>query len=180
MGNKCELFTDHKSLQYFFTQTELNMRQRRWLELIKDYDVEINYHPGKDNVVVDALSRKTYCNNLMVKEERTALHEELEKLRIEIVDHGQANELRVTYDLEDRIQIAQKSSAEIKVLGELMKEGKAEDYRLDEQGTVWLKERICVPQDKALLEQIMKETHGSRYLIHPGSTEMYKDLKTRY
>jgi hypothetical protein len=51
MGNKCEMFTDHKSLKYFFTQTELNMRQRRWLELIKDYDMEINYHPGKANVV---------------------------------------------------------------------------------------------------------------------------------
>jgi hypothetical protein len=57
MGNKCELFTDHKSLKYFFTQTELNMRQRRWLELIKDYDIEINYHLGKANVVADALSR---------------------------------------------------------------------------------------------------------------------------
>jgi hypothetical protein len=143
------------------------MRQRRCLELIKDYDVEINYYPGKANVVVDALSRKTYCNNLMVKEEQPALHEELEKLRIKIVDHGQANELRVTYDLEDRIQTAQKSCAEIKVLRELMKEGKAEDYRFDEQGTVWLKERICVPQDKALLEQIMREptTRGTRFTL---------------
>jgi hypothetical protein len=103
IGNMCELFSDHKSLKYFFTQIELNMRQRRWLELIKDYDIEINYHPGKANVVADALSRKTYCNNLMVKEELPALHEELEKLRIEIVDQGQVNELRVTYDLEERI-----------------------------------------------------------------------------
>jgi ribonuclease HI len=180
MGNKCELYTDHKSLKYFFTQTELNMRQRRWVELIKDYGVEINYHPGKANVVADALSQKTYCNNLMVKEEQHALHEELEKLRIDIVDHGQANELRVAYDLADRIRTAQKSCAEIKVLRELMKEGKAEDYRLGEQGIVWLKERICVPQDKTLLEQIMREDHDSRYSIYPGSTKMYKYLKTRY
>jgi ribonuclease HI len=103
MGNKCGLYTDHKSMKYFFTQMEWNMRRRRWLELIKDYGMEINYYPGKANVVADALSRKTYCNNLMVKEEQPALHEELEKLRIEIMDRGQANKLRVTYDLEDRI-----------------------------------------------------------------------------
>jgi hypothetical protein len=61
-----------------------------------------------------------------------------------------------------------------------MKEGKVEDYRLDEQGTVWLKDRICVPQDKELLEQIMREACDSRYSIHPRSTKMYKDSKTRY
>jgi hypothetical protein len=80
-----------------------------------------------------------------VNEEQPSLHEEIAKLRIKIVDHGQVNELRVTYDLKERIRTAQKSSVEIKVLRELMKEGKAEDYRLDEQDTVWLKERICVP-----------------------------------
>jgi carbonic anhydrase len=68
----------------------------------------------------------------MVKEEQPALHEELEKLRIEIVDQRQVNELCVTYDLEERFRTAQKSSAEIKVLWELMKEGKVEDYRMDE------------------------------------------------
>jgi hypothetical protein len=104
MGNKCELYTDHKSLKYFLTLMELNIRQRRCLELIKNYDVEINYHPSKANIVADALSRKMYYNNPMVKEEQPALHEELEKLRVEIIDRGQANELRVTYDLEDRIQ----------------------------------------------------------------------------
>lgn len=57
-GARCEIYTDHKSLKYFFTQKELNMRQRRWLELVKDYDCSINYHPGKANAVADALSRK--------------------------------------------------------------------------------------------------------------------------
>ena len=55
-GAKCEIYTDHKSLKYLFTQKELNMRQRRWLELIKDYDLEIHYHPGKANVIADVLS----------------------------------------------------------------------------------------------------------------------------
>jgi uncharacterized membrane protein len=66
--------------------------------------------------VTDAVSQKTYGKNLMVKEEQSALHEKLEKLRIEIMDRGQANELRVTYDLKDCIQKAQKSCAEIKAL----------------------------------------------------------------
>jgi hypothetical protein len=56
VGKRCELYTDHKSLKYIFTQSNLNLRQRRWLELIKDYGLGINYHPGKANVVADALS----------------------------------------------------------------------------------------------------------------------------
>ena len=67
-GSKCVLYSDHKSLKYIFTQKELNMRQRRWLELIKDYDLIINYHPGKANVVADALSRKHICNQLSIEE----------------------------------------------------------------------------------------------------------------
>jgi hypothetical protein len=60
LGNKVHIFTDHKSLRYIFTQPELNLRQRRWLELIKDYNLEVHYHPGKANVVADALSRKSH------------------------------------------------------------------------------------------------------------------------
>jgi ribonuclease HI len=67
MGAKCHIYTDHKSLKYIFTQADLNMRQRRWLELIKDYDLEVHYHPGKANVVADALSRKAHCSCLSVE-----------------------------------------------------------------------------------------------------------------
>ena len=64
LGNVCHRYTDHKSLKYIFTQPELNMRQRRWLELIKDYNLEVHYHLGKANVVADALSRKSHCNTV--------------------------------------------------------------------------------------------------------------------
>jgi len=62
IGHKCEIYTDHKSLKYIFTQFDLNLRRQRWLELIKDYDLDVHYHPGKTNVVADALSRKSYAN----------------------------------------------------------------------------------------------------------------------
>ena len=88
ISNKCDIYTDHKSLKYFFTQSELNMRQHRWLELIKDYDLEIHYHPRKANVVADALSRKSYCSSLVAKERLPELHEEFEKLRIEDCESG--------------------------------------------------------------------------------------------
>ena len=67
LGNLVHIYSDHKSLKYIFTQPDLNMRQRRWLELIKDYDLEIHYHPGKANVVADALSRKVHCNALELR-----------------------------------------------------------------------------------------------------------------
>ena len=66
MGAHCKIYTDHKSLKYFFTKKELNMRQRRWLVLVKDYDCEINYHPGQANEVADALSRKSSLSALRI------------------------------------------------------------------------------------------------------------------
>jgi hypothetical protein len=66
MGKRCELYTDCKSLTYIFTQSNLNLRQRRWLELIKDYDLGIKYHHGKANVVVGALSQRSHVCQLVV------------------------------------------------------------------------------------------------------------------
>jgi hypothetical protein len=85
MGKRCEVFTNHKSLKYIFTQNDLNMRQRRWLELIKDYDLSLQYHPGKANVVADALSRKAYVNCLSMDELPEDLCRGLRDLSLEVV-----------------------------------------------------------------------------------------------
>ncbi|GKA85450.1 putative reverse transcriptase domain-containing protein [Tanacetum coccineum] len=78
-GTKCVVFTDHKSLQYIFNQKELNLRQRRWIELLSDYDCEIRYHPGKTNVVADALSRKERNRPLHVRALMMIVHNDLPK-----------------------------------------------------------------------------------------------------
>jgi hypothetical protein len=95
LGNICHLYMDHKSLKYIFTQSELNMRQRRWLELIKDYDLEIHYHPGKANMVADALSHKAYCHCLTVRTPDTTLCQEMEKLNLGIVQQGTLTHLKL-------------------------------------------------------------------------------------
>jgi hypothetical protein len=73
IGHRCEIYSDHKSLKYIFTQNDLNLWQCHWLELRKDYDIGINYHPGKVNVVADVLSRKKYCNATFARRMRPEL-----------------------------------------------------------------------------------------------------------
>ena len=104
LGNKCEIFTDHKSLKYIFTQPNLNLRQTRWMETIKDFDLSISYTPGKANVMADALSRKSYCNNLMIQEIQPALYEEFRKLNLELVFPSLPCNLVITQTLEDKIE----------------------------------------------------------------------------
>ena len=84
-GARCELYTDHKSLKYFFTQKELNMRQKRWLELIKDYDLTINYTPGKANVVADALSRKSADIQPSNRELPKELQMDMDRLELQFI-----------------------------------------------------------------------------------------------
>jgi hypothetical protein len=87
IGHRCEIYNDYKSLKYIFTQNDLNLRQQRWLELIKDYDLGINYHLGKANVVADALSHKKYCNATFTKRIRSKLHKEIKYLNLAIVNN---------------------------------------------------------------------------------------------
>jgi hypothetical protein len=94
-------------LKYIFTQSNLDLRQRRWLKLIKDYDLGINYHPGKANVVADALSRRSYVSQLVVDSMPFELCEEFDKLNIRIVANNEAMEMEVGSSLLQKIQRGQ-------------------------------------------------------------------------
>jgi hypothetical protein len=95
IGHRCEIYNDYKSLKYIFTQTNLNQRQRRWLELIKDCNIGINYHPGKANIIADALSRRKYYNAMFARQMRQELRRETEYLNLSLV-----NDLIVAMELE--------------------------------------------------------------------------------
>jgi hypothetical protein len=106
MGKRCELYTDHKSLKYIFTQSNLNLRQRIWLELIKDYDLGINYHPEKLNVVADALSRRSHVSQLGMNSMPFELCEEFDRLNLRIVANIEAMEMEVGSSLLHEIRRA--------------------------------------------------------------------------
>jgi hypothetical protein len=107
MGKRCELYTDHKSLKCIFTQLSQNLRQRRWLELIKDYDLGINYHPRKANVVADALSQRSHVSQLVVDSMPFELCEEFDKLNLRIVVNTEAMEMEVGSSLHQEIRRGQ-------------------------------------------------------------------------
>jgi hypothetical protein len=182
MGAHCNIYTDHKSLKYIFTQADLNMRQRRWLELIKDYDLEVHYHPGKANVVADALSRKTQCNCMSMDARVTTLCDELCKLNLEVVSSGNLSYISVEPTLQEQIVRAQIEDKGVQVIKEMIKQ-KAEKYkcfRQDSKGILWFGDRLVVPKDPELRKKILDEAHLSKFSMHPGSNKMYHDLRSLY
>ncbi len=179
IGNHCKIYTDHKSLKYTFTHTDLNLQQRRWLELIKDYNLEILYHPRKANVVADALSQKAYCN-LQQEIISEQLQAEMLKLNLGIIKYGELNTLELKPTLMDQIREYQKDDPEIQIFKERKVQGKAADITEDLEGILWYGNIIIVPQSGNLREVILKEAHDSAYSLHLGSTKMYHDLKDLY
>ncbi|GKV02557.1 hypothetical protein SLEP1_g14986 [Rubroshorea leprosula] len=184
-GETCEIFTDHKSLKYIFTQKELNMRQRRWLELLKDYDLTISYHPGKANKVADALSRKSSGTASSILATQKELLEDLMKLDVELrMDSTTAYlaALSAQPALIDKIKLAQQKDPFLQRMKEKVKAGEPhmQEFRISEDEILWFDDRLCVPRDHALRHEIMGDAHYISYTIHPGSTKMYRDLRSTF
>ncbi|KAA3487887.1 reverse transcriptase [Gossypium australe] len=167
-GEKCHIFSDHKSLKYLMTQKDLNLRQRRWLELLKDYEFVIDYHPGKANVVAYALSRKSLyalraLNTQLNLSDDCSMTAELKAkpLFLQQICDAQKfdNEL-----LAKRAQCEVNSESEFQIVDNCLR----------------FRDRTYVSRNAELIQLILKEAHNSCLSVHPGSTKMYHDLKRHY
>jgi hypothetical protein len=150
------------------------------LELIKDYDLGINYHPRKANVVADALSRRSHVSQLVVDSVPFELCEEFDKLNLRIVDNTEATKMEVGSILLQEIQKGQMEDEKIQEIKRNIKEEKLPVFSEDEEGLLCYNGRICVPNVKELKDKILHEANESAYSIHPGGNKIYHDLKATY
>ncbi|GJW43646.1 putative reverse transcriptase domain-containing protein [Tanacetum coccineum] len=169
-GTKCTVFTDHKSLQHILNQKELNMRQRRWLELLSDYDCEIRYHPGKANVVADALSRKERSKPLRVLALVMTIGLDLPKQILNAQTEARKPENIKNEDVGGMLVEKSKDPGKFRI----EKLEPRADRSLCFNGRSWL------PCYGDLRTVIMHESHMSKYFIHMGSDKMYQDMKKLY
>ena len=168
-GEKCRIYTDYKSLKYFLTQKELNLRQRRWLELLEDYDCIIDYHPGKANIVADALSRKiVVAMSLQYSDWRLA------------DDGAMLAQLEAQPVLKQMIIDAQKNDEELHKKLQMVRDGDKTKFSEKEAGSLYFQNRLCVPDDKELKQKLLYKAHNTVFTMHPGGNKMYQDLKQFY
>ncbi|GKD63120.1 putative reverse transcriptase domain-containing protein [Tanacetum coccineum] len=158
-GMKCVVFTDHKSLRYILNQKELNLRQRRWIKLLSDYDCKIWYHLRKANVVADALSRKGRDKPLRVRALMMTIYNDLPK------------QIR-----KDQGEAMKRKNVKAEHLGRLIKP----IFEFHPNGTRCFGNRVWLPRFGGLRYLVMHESHKSKYSIHLGSDKMYQDLKLLY
>nr|GFB59815.1 putative reverse transcriptase domain-containing protein [Tanacetum cinerariifolium] len=169
-GTKCTVFTDHKSLQHILVQKELNVRQRRWLELLSDYDCDIRYHSGIANVVADALSRKEREPPLRVRTLVMTIGLNLPRQILNAQTEARKPKNIKKEDVGGMLVENSRDSEKVRT----------EKLEPRTDRTLCLNGRSWLPCYGDLLIVIMHESHKSKYSIHPGSDKRYQDMKKLY
>ncbi|GJT52069.1 putative reverse transcriptase domain-containing protein, partial [Tanacetum coccineum] len=157
-GTKSVIYTDYKSLQHIFNQKELNMRQRRWIEMFSDYECEIRYHPGKANVVADALSRKERVKPRRVRAMAMTIQSGVK----EMILAAQSEAFKQENFLAERLH------------------GLDQQMERKEDRSLYFMDRIWIPLVGDVRMVILNEAHKSKYYVHPGADKMYHDLRDMY
>ena len=178
-----EVYSDHKSLKYIFTQRDLNMRQRRWMEFLEDYGFTLNYHPVKENVVPDALSRKSRGALACIASQEWRMLETAGQFGLQYSEHtqGTLGSLVDTPSLLSRVIESQWQDTEIVSIRDRVQSGIGDEgWTVHADGSLRYRGRVVVPQLTDLREEILREFHCSRFLGHLGGTKMYQDLRRQY
>jgi len=158
------------------------MRQRRWMEFLKDYDFELLYHPGKANVVADDLSRKTmHTVHLMIKEVKLLEKFRDMKLQVEL-ESGfiRCSNLTISSDLLNSVRERQLLDVSLNKVRKQLGSDEAKDFALGDDGILRFQSRVCIPDDAEVKRLILEEGHKSRLSLHPGMTKMYQNLKKNF
>ena len=155
------------------------------MELLKDFDCSILYHPGKANVVADALSRKSAGSLAHISTERRPIIKELHELidqglQLKVTKKCILAQFRVRSVYLDRVKAAQRRDPQLQKIMYEVQQGQSRDFVVDRKGTLWLGTRLCIPNVDDLRKEIMEEAHFSAYSIHSSSTKIYHNLKDTY
>ena len=181
-GEKFQVYSDHKILKYIFTQKDLNLRQRRWVEYLEDYDFTLNYHPGKAKVVADALNRKSR-GELNVSMSKWKLKDALRDFDLWIGE-GESRPCifnRVAQPLlQQRIVALQRIDNELEAIWSRLERSEMVDNWATINDELRFRGRLCVLDHDRIREELLVECHRSKFSIHPGSNKMYRDMKWQY
>ena len=170
-GEHFEVFSDHKSLKHIFTQRDLNMRQRNWMEFLEDYDFTWHYHLGKENVVDDALSQKSRGVLASIASQEWQMLEAVGQFRLQYDKHAQGNlgSLMARPSLLSRVIESQGQDAELVSIRDRVQSGTADEgWVIHTDSSLRYRGWVVVPQWTDLREEILREFHCSRFVVHPS------------
>ena len=182
-GEEFEVYSDNKSLKYIFTQRDLNMRQRRWMEFLEDYDFTLYYHPSKANVVADALSRKSRGALAGIASREGRILETMGQFGLQYIEQtqGTLGSLVATPSLFSTVIESQWQDAGIVSITDWVQSGTGDEgWTIHTDCSLRYRGRVVVSQLTELREEILREFHCSRFSVHPGGTKMYQNLRRQY